>query len=303
MVKETKILYKDFIEQQEQKDKIKEILGDGGISFLNTSLQIVQRDKDLLKADNESIFNAVCAIASLGLFIEPSFGHAYIGHYKEKIGLVWHTRAQFQMGWKGFVALGTKTGLYKKIHADKVVQGEYVGADRMTGDFEFDWKFGNDERNKLPIIGFVAYFELMGGMSKNTYMTITEMNNHAKEYSKTFKEKEGDWHKNYDKMGKKTVLKLLLDKFAPKSSEMQRAIRYDQAIIGNDGSLNYADNPATKTKLTLEESNQQQLKKRTFDFIKNSKTLEQLEGCFEAIDGEEMLEAYETKKKELKSKK
>jgi recombination protein RecT len=56
-----------------------------------------------------------------------------------------------------------------------------------------------------------------------------------------FKEKENGWQKDFDGMGLKTVLKLLLDKYAPKSTEMKRAIKFDQAIIDDlDGNkINY----------------------------------------------------------------
>ena len=43
-------------------------------------------------------------------------------------------------------------------------------------------------------------------------------------------------------MATKTVLKLLLAKYAPLSVEMQNAVTFDQAIIKEDGSPEYVDN-------------------------------------------------------------
>jgi len=73
-------------------------------------------------------------------------------------------------------------------------------------------------------------------------MTVSELNSHGKKFSKTFS--NGLWKNDFDAMAIKTVLKLLLSKYAPLSVEMQRAVTVDQAFIndsdGND--VRYVDN-------------------------------------------------------------
>jgi len=299
---QTTTTYKDFIEQQEQKDKIREILGESGISFLHQSLQIVQKDINLMKADNTSIFNSVCVIASLGLFIEPSFGHASINHYKIKDGLIWKTYAQFQIGYKGLIQLSLRSNQFKGLNSEDVREGEYLGTNRMTGEISFNWNPDQDKRKKLKVIGYVAYFSLLSGFEKSMFYTVKEMTEHGRKWSKNFLDKDSFWQKDFDGMGKKTTLKLLLEKYAPKSAEMKKAIRYDQAIIEDDGNLNYADNPNGQKKLSLEESNRAIIEERTINYINSAKTLEALENCFESVDSEKLSLAYEKKKQELKTK-
>ena len=43
-------------------------------------------------------------------------------------------------------------------------------------------------------------------------------------------------------MSRKTVVKLLLSKWGPQSTEMQKAFRVDQAAMGDDDAYNYVDN-------------------------------------------------------------
>ena len=43
-------------------------------------------------------------------------------------------------------------------------------------------------------------------------------------------------------MAKKTVLKLLLNRFAPLSVDMQNAVAADQSVLRGDGKLDYVDN-------------------------------------------------------------
>jgi recombination protein RecT len=260
------------------------------MSFLYSALQVVEKDSNLIKADPHSILNSVSAIASMNLLIDPSFGQAFVGTYKIKVGIVWKTLAQFQIGYKGLIELGHRSNQFKGLNTDDVREGEYIGTDRMTGITEFNWNQDQDARKKLTIVGYIAYFKLTNGFEKSLFMTIKEMKDHGRKWSKNFNDKDCGWQKDFDGMGKKTVLKLLLDKYAPKSTEMKKAIRFDQAIIDDiDGNnLNYADNPNTKEpKMTLELSNRLIVQKRTLDFIENAKSIKQLEGCFEALTDDE----------------
>lgn len=300
------IPFKDLIEQPEVKDKFKEMLGEkNGISFLQSALQVVQKNPEMMKAESSSLLNAVSAIASLNLMIEPSFGQAFINVYKEKTGFVWRTLAQFQIGYKGLIELGHRTNQFFTLNAEDVRQGEFIRQDRLTGQIEFDWNQDQDERKKLPIIGFVAYFELTNGFRKSLFMTIKEMQDHGKKWSKNFKDKENGWQKDFYGMGRKTVLKLLLDKYAPKSRELQRAIAFDQAVINDihGQSLNYIDNPNTKQQpIDIDEHNRLIERQRILNHIQNAKTIPNLEQCFEHIPDDEVREKYNEKLKKLNSK-
>ena len=53
-------------------------------------------------------------------------------------------------------------------------------------------------------------------------------------------------------MAKKTVLKLLLSRYAPMSVEIQQAVSSDQAIIREDGVLDYVDNAAPEEQIQEE---------------------------------------------------
>ena len=72
-------------------------------------------------------------------------------------------------------------------------------------------------------------------------MTVDELNAHGKKYSKSFNRSDALWKTDFPAMASKTVLKLLLNRYAPLSvdSVLRKAIDADQA----DADGNYMDNP------------------------------------------------------------
>ena len=86
-------------------------------------------------------------------------------------------------------------------------------------------------------------------------MTVDEVMAHGKRYSQTFKKGYGLWVEDAKAMSLKTVLKLLLKKYAPKSIELvAKAITADQAAF--EGSIDeptavYVDNDGSKAKADM----------------------------------------------------
>ena len=202
--------------------------------FKNELLTVVTTNKYLQNCSAQSILTAAGQAATLKLSISPSLGYAYVIPYKNE--------ATFQIGYKGIIKLAQNTGLYRRINSIEVYEGEIENYNRLTGELEFG------KRESDTVVGYIAYFELLNGFRSTLYMTRSEMEAHAEKYSASYKrDKESKWNSsvwstNFDAMGKKTVLKLLLSKYGPLSIDMQQAIKADQSVVNVDGSYNYVDN-------------------------------------------------------------
>lgn len=170
--------------------------------------------------------------------INPSLGFSYIVPFKNQ--------AQFQIGYKGIVQLALRTGQYKTINAGAVCEGQIQEIDFVTGEIIRGEKISDE------IVGYVAYFELLNGFHKSLYMTVDEIDEHAKKYSQSYNydlksgRKSSVWSSNFHAMACKTVLKLLLSKFGIISIDQQgldiiKALQADQAVISENG-LKYIDN-------------------------------------------------------------
>ena len=210
--------------------KANDVLGSGTQQFMSSVLSLANSNSDLQKCDPIKLYNVCLMSAAIKLPFNQNLGQAYIIAYKGE--------PQLQIGWKGFVQLAQRSGQFKTINCTDVREGEIKKNDRLTGEIEFEWIEDEEEREKAPVIGYVAFFELLNGFRKMLYMTKTELDAHAKRYSQTYKKGYGVWKDNFNAMAQKTVIKLILNKYAPLSVDMQKAIELDQA--GDEGE--YLDN-------------------------------------------------------------
>lgn len=296
------IQVKNLFEQDNVKEKFREMLGKKASGFLVSVINTVQNNNLLQNADRSSILFAAATAASLDLPINENLGFAYIIPYnkKEKDG-TYKQYAQFQLGYKGFIQLAQRSGQFQTIGSTPVYEGQIKEENPLTG-YTFDWSAKKSEK----IIGYAAYFKLINGFEKTLYMTVDELKAHGKSFSKTFQKGYGLWKDNFDAMAIKTVVKLILSKYAPLSIEMQRAQVADQAIIkdfeGNE--IEYADNE--NETYDLKEVTDRKECERVLDHLENA-TIEEVEMLEESIDEtsthyQKLKTAIENKKESLTKK-
>lgn len=256
---------KQFFERPEVMGKFKELLGKRAPQFVTSVLQIANSNALLKNADPMSIFNAAATAATMDLPLNNNLGFAYIVPYNEKVKGVggkpdtYRTVAQFQMGYKGFIQLAQRSGQFRTISASPIYEGQILEHNPLTG-IVFDFN------NKLSekVIGYAAYFQLLNGFEKTLYMPIETVKLHGKKYSQTFKKDFGLWKDDFDAMALKTVLKLLLSKYAPLSIEMQRAVITDQAAVNDSETVEvqYVDNQEPTQEEVIDQSKEKVIEKK-----------------------------------------
>lgn len=223
------------IQQFVSSDKIiasaEKTLGSRGQQFLTSILTMANSTPAIASCEPRSLYNACLTAATLDLPINQNLGFAYIVPYKNNKTRT--TEAQFQMGWKGFVQLAIRSGKFSRIGVNPVHDGQLISYDDFSGEPVFDFNAEHTDK----IIGYMAYFELTNGFRKIDYMNMEQIEAHAKKYSQSYKDGFGVWKDNFDAMAKKTVIKLLLQRWAPLSTEMAQAIEDDQKVTDE-----YSDN-------------------------------------------------------------
>ena len=229
IAKQQRVTIKDLVHNEEFVAKAQDILQDGTPQFMASVLTLANSNKLLGDCDPIKLYNCCLMAAALKLPFNQNLGQAYIVPFKGE--------PQLQIGWKGFIQLAQRSGQFKRINCSDVREGEIERRDRLTGEISFSW-LDDAERDKKPIVGYVAYFELLNGYQQTLYMTKQEVEAHAKKYSQTYKQGFGVWKDNFDAMARKTLIKRILNQFAPLSVDMAKAMEYDQA----DSNGRYPDN-------------------------------------------------------------
>lgn len=283
---------KSLFEKDEVKAKFAEMLGKRSTSFITSVLQIVSSNELLKDADPTSIYQAAAVAATLDLPLNNNLGFAYIVPFnsRQKDG-TYKQMAQFQLGYKGFIQLAQRSGQFKSIGATPIYEGQIKTNNPLTG-IEFDF----DAKKSDTVIGYASYFRLLNGFEKTFFMSIEDLKKHGVKYSQTFKKGFGLWKDDFDAMAIKTVLKLLLSKYAPLSVEMQKAVITDQSVIKDSDTLDvdYTDNSEPVINKEAE---------RLVLMIQDAETLEELEALKPNIKDADQMDLFELKKTEFSNAK
>ena len=227
------------------KRRFEELLDNAAPSFISSILTIVRGNPKLQECSANSILAAAGIAAALKLPINPSLGFAHIIPFKGQ--------ATFQLGYRGYIQLAMRSGLYRTLNSGAVREGQIADIDFVTGEIV------RGEKISDRIVGYIAYLELINGFKKSLYMTVEEMQTHAEKYSMGYAydvrsgRKSSVWSTNFDAMAKKTVLKKLLSNFGiisidQQSAALATALQADQAAITEDG-FRYVDNERDEEKI------------------------------------------------------
>lgn len=235
-------------------------------TFVSSLISAVATQPGLKNCTPDSIVSA--ALPFVAFDFQFGVGCAYVVPYKDK--------AQFQMGAKGYRQLAMRSGQYRDLDTIEVRQGEFLGRDESTGKPMFKFITDEEERESRPVIGYLAYFELLTGFKASVYWSKERVIKHANRYSRSFDEKllkkyevyeqtgEGmtvdqlkecssPWYSNFDGMAEKTVLKQLLSKKGILSVELVKAFEAegDRGAIDNTEMFTSVE-PVPETPVTPE---------------------------------------------------
>lgn len=243
---------KSLLATEAIRKQMKSLLGDKAGHFMMAIVGVVEGTPQLQDCEPQSIINSAIASATLDLPIEKNLGYAYIVPYKDK--------AQFQMGYKGYIQLALRSGQYKYINSIEIKEGELENYNLLTGEFNFKFIEDINQRLEAKTIGYASYIEFTNGFRNTLYMTKEQVLDHAEKYSQSYGTdlKKGysssNWSKNFDAMALKTVLKLNLSKFGALSVSVQKALQIDGSSIksiSEEGTINveYVDNTNEENKI------------------------------------------------------
>lgn len=181
--------------------------------FVRMAMTALTANPKLQNCTPETFIGAALTAAQLGLEPNTPLGQAYLIPYG--------TTCQFQVGYKGLLALAYRSKLLMDIKPRTVYEND-----------EFEFEFGLEPKlkhkpamsNRGKALWVYATYHLTNGGFSFEVMSIDDVRDFAKKKSKSYN--NGPWQTDFEAMAEKTVLKKLL-KYAPLESEIASAVAQD----------------------------------------------------------------------------
>jgi recombination protein RecT len=198
--------------------------------FMRVALTGFRKTPELLACSRRSLLGALLETARLGL--EPCTEQAYLIPYKQECTLV--------IGYQGYVQLMYRTGQVEQVEAEMIYEADEWDDSRGDGGRFFHrpaWTpdrarqgWEGEDRGK-PILAYSFAKLHSGGRTKVEVCTRQRAEQIKREFAKSGK---SPWHSRFEAMWLKTPVRQL-QKWAPKSSELRRALIVDGATYDAAG--------------------------------------------------------------------
>lgn len=229
--------------------------------FITSITSAVSCNPALQECDASTILSAALLGEGLNLSPSPQLGQFYMVPFNDNRNK--RKVATFQLGYKGYIQLATRSGQYKKLNVLPIKQGELISFNPLEEEIEVQLIEDEVERENAITTGYYAMFEYINGFKKAMYWSREKMESHALRYSKGYAAKKGYtfWEKDFDAMACKTMLRQIISKWGIMSIELQTAYERDDAIVNEDGTYEYvtdAEQPENMVEAQAEEMAQEQ---------------------------------------------
>ena len=204
-------MFKNLINSDEIKSKFTEVLKDKATAYRDSIMNLVNGDEDLGECEPRSIIDACMIAASLDLSVDKNLDYIWIIPYKKK--------ANFGLGYKGYIQLLLRTGEYKAINVVEVYEGQLIAWNPLDEELDIDV----NSKKSDAIIGYAGYFEMLNGFRKSVYWSKENMDALRDNSSKA----DFRWSNDYKAIAKRTVIRNMISKWGILSSEIQKAYSED----------------------------------------------------------------------------
>ena len=148
---------KGLLDSPVVKNKFKDLLKNKAAQFTSSLITLVNNDSYLSDADPMSIITGAMQAAQLDLPLEKQFGFAYLVPFNTKEGNRWVKKAQFVLGYRGYIQLAMRSGQYRSINVGTIYEGQLKGWNPLTEELEFD----PEAKESDEVVGYFGYFKML----------------------------------------------------------------------------------------------------------------------------------------------
>ncbi|MBQ8691976.1 MAG: recombinase RecT [Synergistaceae bacterium] len=217
--------------------------------YARQAIMLFNQNPKLQLCTPVSILTALMTASGLGLDLTPQLGQCYIIPYeaRKKVGNQWVTvnEAQFQLGYRGVIALAYRSDAIKRIDAQVVCEKDYFKYSKGLNPVLEHEESDEEDRGAVTHVYAVANFA-NGGFAFEVW-PIAKVMAHAKKFSKSFVIKnyrtgeesinaKSPWATDFEAMAKKTLI-MAIWKYLPLSTELLLAQAQDGSVKNDAAEL------------------------------------------------------------------
>ena len=208
--------------------------------YARQALTLFSENPKLQQANPITILSALMKASALGLDLNPQLGQAYIIPYdnKKNVNNQWVkvTEAQFQLGYRGCIALAYRSEKVKRIAADVVCENDTFKYSKGLEPI-LEHTIAEGDRGEITHAYAVANF--MNGGYVFEVWPVHQITEHAKQFSKSYWKYESGkrvqnsnspWATNFESMCKKTMV-MAIWKFLPLETELLLSGVQDETTV------------------------------------------------------------------------
>lgn len=199
--------------------------------YARQALTLFSQNPRLQACRPVTILSALMTASALGLDLTPSLGQCYIIPYdsKKRDGGNWVTvsEAQFQLGYRGAIALAQRSDRIARIAADVVCERDYFEYSKgLNPKLEH---VESDEEDRGPVTHVYAVANFTNGGYAFEVWPVNKVISHAKKFSKSYDSSKSPWKTDFESMAKKTLI-MAIWKYLPVSTEIMTAAAQDETV-------------------------------------------------------------------------
>jgi recombination protein RecT len=222
--------------------------------YARQALSLFSQNPKLQQCAPVTVLSALMTASALGLDLTPQLGQCYIIPYDNRKYVdgrwVTTTEAQFQLGYRGAIALAQRSGEVIRIQADAVREKDHFKYSKGLYPVLEHEESLDEDRGEITHVYALANFK-NGGYSFEVWPVAKVIAN-AKKFSKSYYKDEYDknkrktgnkivnekspWYTDFESMAKKTLI-MAIWKYLPVSTEVMLAATTDETIKSDLGDV------------------------------------------------------------------
>jgi recombination protein RecT len=209
----------------------------GAERIVKLTLTTLRRRPELMTCSPESVIGCLIETSMLGLEPESPLGHAHLVPFNDKN--TGQTECTFVVGYRGLITLAYRSGVVESIFPNVVYTDDQFEAEYGTNDI-LRHKVMSEDFSDSNVRYFYAKAKIKNAGTIFIVWPKSMVIEHGKKYSKTFASASSPWQTSFQAMGKKTMIRQLVD-YLPRSAEDESSKSLHRALELDEKPINFSN--------------------------------------------------------------